>query len=97
MNALVIFHSEDEDGEKLALTLALGAVQAQCDIRLRRLGTGEPKGAIHEGYVAPRGQDLEWADAVVLAIAPRNFGLRSEVEGFLVQLKGQSARTQRNS
>ena len=86
MNVLVIFHSEDADGEKLALTLALGAVQAKCDIRLRYLGTTVPAGAIHQGYVAPREQDLEWADALVLAIAPRSFGLRSEVEDFLERL-----------
>jgi len=87
MNVLVIFHSEDTDGEKLALTLALGAVQAKCDIRLRYLGTTVPAGAIHQGYVAPREQDLEWADALVLAIAPRSFGLRSEVEDFLEGVK----------
>jgi hypothetical protein len=89
MNVLVIFHSED--GEELALTLALGAVQAKCDIRLRRLGATVPKGAIHKGYVAPRDQDLEWADALVLAIASRNLGLRSEVEEFLVRLKKHPA------
>lgn len=87
MNVLVIFHSEDADGEKLALTLALGAVQAKCDIRLRYLGTTVPTHSIHQGYVAPREQDLEWADALVLAIAPRSFGLRSEVEDLLERLK----------
>jgi hypothetical protein len=90
MNILVIFHSEDADGENLALTLALGAVQAKGDIRLRRLGTETPANSIHEGYIAPRDQDLEWADALVLAIAPRTFGLRSEVEEFLSRLKQQS-------
>jgi hypothetical protein len=87
MNVLVIFHSEDADGEKLALTLALGAVQAKCDIRLRYLGTTVPTRSIHQGYVAPREQDLEWADALVLAIAPRSFGLRSEVGDLLERLK----------
>ena len=90
MNILVIFHSEDAGGEKLALTLALGAVQAKCDIRLRYLGAKAPTDSIHKGYVAPRNQDLEWADALVLAIAPRSFGLRSEVEEFLVRLQQQS-------
>jgi hypothetical protein len=89
MNILVIFHSEDADGEKLALTLALGAVQAKGDIRLRHLGTESPANSIHRGYVQPRDQDLEWADALVLAIAPRSFGLRSEVEEFLARLKKQ--------
>jgi hypothetical protein len=86
MNVLVIFHSEDAEGENLALTLALGAVQAECDIRLRRLGMVAPANSIHQGYVAPRDQDLQWADALVLAIAPRSFGLRSEVEAFLTRL-----------
>ncbi|MGD0963435.1 MAG: hypothetical protein ABSA57_05985 [Candidatus Acidiferrales bacterium] len=90
MNILVIFHSEDADGEKLALTLALGAVQAKCDIRLRYLGSKAPNDSIHKGYVAPRNQDLEWADALVLAIAPRSFRLRSEVEEFLVRLQQPS-------
>ena len=90
MNVLVIFHSEDADGEKLALELALGAVQAKCDIRLRFLGRAEPHGAIHKGYVAPRAQDLEWADALVLAIAPRSFALRAEVQEFLGRLAKQS-------
>jgi hypothetical protein len=87
MNVLVIFHLEDADGEKLALTLALGAVQAKCDIRLRCLGITVPTSFIHQGYIAPREQDLEWADALVVAIAPRSFGLRSEVENFLEGLK----------
>ena len=43
MNVLVIFHSEDAGGEKLALDLALGAVQAKCDIRLRFLQTEEER------------------------------------------------------
>jgi hypothetical protein len=90
MNILVIFHSEDPDGEKLALNLALGAVQAKCDIRMRRLGTDVPANSIHKGYVAPRDQDLEWADGLILAIAPRSFGLRSEVQEFLVRPKNQS-------
>jgi len=87
MNILVIFHSEDADGENLALKLALGAVQSKCDIRLRRLGTAVPGSSVHQGYVAPRDQDLAWADALVLAIAPRSFALRSEVEEFLARLK----------
>lgn len=90
MNVLVIFHADDADGENRALTLALGAVQGKCDIRLRRLGTEVPANSIHKGYVAPRDQDLEWADALVLAIAPRSFRLRSEVEEFLVRLRNQS-------
>jgi hypothetical protein len=90
MNILVIFHSDDADGEKLALTLALGAVQANCDIRLRYLGSSAPTDSIHQGYVTPRPQDLEWADALVLAIAPRRFALRSEVEEFLARLRQQS-------
>jgi len=92
MNILVIFHSEDAEGEKLALSLALGAVQAKCDIRLRHLGTEAPANSIHNGYVKPRDQDLEWADGLVLAIAPRNFALRSEVEEFLAQLKKRSGK-----
>ncbi len=87
MNILVIFHSEDADGEQLALSLALGAVQAKCDIRLRRLGKEATENSIHDGYVVPRDQDLEWADGLVLAIAPRNFALRLEVAEFLAQLK----------
>jgi hypothetical protein len=87
MNVLVIFHAEDPDGEQLALSLALGAVQAKCDIRLRYLGATLPASSIHKGYVAPKAQDLAWADALVLAIAPRSFHLRSEVEEFLEQLK----------
>jgi hypothetical protein len=90
MNILVIFHSDDADGEKLALTLALGAVQASCDIRLRYLGTKAPTDSIHKGYVTPRSQDLEWADALVLAIAPRRFALHSEVEKFLARLRQES-------
>ena len=90
MNVLVIFHSEETDGEKLALTLALGSVQAKCDIRLRYLGAKAPTDSVHKGYVTPRAQDLEWADALVLAIAPRSFGLRSEVEEFLIRLQQPS-------
>jgi hypothetical protein len=90
MNVLVIFHSDDADGEKLALDLALGAVQAKCDIRLRFLGSAEPQNGIHKGYVAPRARDLEWADALVLAIAPRSFALRAEVQEFLGRLAKQS-------
>ncbi len=90
MNVLVIFHSEDKEGEKLALSLALGAVQARSDIRLRRLGTAQPESAMHQGYIAPREQDLQWADALVLAIAPRNYRLRSGIQEFLAQLEKSS-------
>jgi hypothetical protein len=86
MNILVIFHAADAEGEQLALSLGLGAVQAKCDIRLRRLGAEVPEYAIHAGYIAPREQDMDWADGLVLAIAPRNFALRSEVEELLGSL-----------
>ena len=86
MNVLVIFHSADGKGETLALNLALGAVQSKCEIRLRQLGTEDAASAIHQGYVPPRKQDLEWADALILAIAPREFAARSEVEEFIRRL-----------
>lgn len=58
---VVVFESRGEGIERLALGVAVGAVQGRANIRLRCLHNT----ANDMEYVAPRDADAEWADAIV--------------------------------
>ena len=80
INALVVFYSRHGTAERLALAAGLGAIQADANIRLRRLADLAEKTTIeadHEwktnldrmnrDYVVPRPADPVWADIIILA------------------------------
>ena len=68
---LVTFSCQSGEVEKLALSAAVGAVQARALIRLRRLpdagGSGEALARMRKEYVAPTEADILGADALILA------------------------------
>jgi multimeric flavodoxin WrbA len=70
---LVVFACQSEEIEKLALSAAVGAVQARGMIRLRRLPDTEnfePTAELlrmRKEYVAPAESDVLGADALILA------------------------------
>jgi NAD(P)H dehydrogenase (quinone) len=93
VNVLVIFCSHTESTEQLALAVAVGAVQARANIRIRRLpahneesvpGT-EPLTRMQREYVPPASADALWADAVIISMNDRISGLsigRSEAVAY---------------
>jgi hypothetical protein len=80
INALVVFYSRYGAAEKLALAAGLGAIQADGNIRLRRLADHAEMATIeadrewkasldrmNRDYVVPRPADPVWADVIILA------------------------------
>ena len=80
INALVVFYSRYGTTEKLALAAGLGAIQADANIRLRRVADGVDAATIdadaewkknldrmNRDYVQPRPADPVWADVIILA------------------------------
>jgi hypothetical protein len=80
VHVLVVFYSRHGRTEALALAAGLGAIQARADIRLRRVADrpdprdieADPQWArtlerMHKDYIAPRPDDVAWADVLVLA------------------------------
>jgi hypothetical protein len=63
-NVLVVFQSDTEHTEQLALAVAVGAVEAEGSIRLRRLAAE----VAHRGYGRLQAADLQWADTVVVGL-----------------------------
>jgi hypothetical protein len=85
-HVLVVFQADTEQTEQLALAAGVGAVEAEADIRLRRL---KGPGAVevgHKGYGTLREADLLWADTVVVGLEGERAGME-ELDGFLVILK----------
>jgi NAD(P)H dehydrogenase (quinone) len=98
VHVLVVFYSRHGTAERLALAAALGAIQAEALIRLRRVADGAEPAAIeadpawqaqvarmHRDYVEPRPADPAWADVIVLA-APG--AASTEVERYCDALRG---------
>jgi len=96
INALVVFYSRYGTTEKLALAAGLGAIQADANIRLRRVADGADAAAIaadanwkqnldrmNRDYVAPRPADPVWADVIILATPAES---SSEVESYVASL-----------
>lgn len=96
VNVLVVFYSRYGNAEKLALAAGLGCIQANANIRLRRvadaatLATIEADRAWKENldrmnrdYVAPRPADPTWADIIVLATPADSC---AEIEAYVASL-----------
>lgn len=96
VNVLVVFYSRYGRTERLALAAGLGAIQAEGNIRLRRLPDEAPPAAIdadaawraaldrmQRDYVAPRPADPVWADVIILATPPESC---REVEAYVSTL-----------
>ena len=96
INALVVFYSRYGTTEKLALAAGLGAIQADANIRLRRVADHADAASIaadanwkknldrmNRDYVAPRPADPVWADVIILATPPRSDG---EVDAYCASL-----------
>jgi NAD(P)H dehydrogenase (quinone) len=96
VNALVVFYSRYGRTEKLALAAGLGAIQADANIRLRRVADRADAAAIaadadwkknldrmNRDYVAPRPADPVWADVIILATPAES---ASEVESYVASL-----------
>jgi len=101
---LVVFYSRTGVTETLALATGVGAVHARGTIRLRRIPDAadertisahtswiENRQRMNKEYIPPRDEDVEWADAIILA-APHGFDASSpEIRGFLASLRAYGA------
>jgi NAD(P)H dehydrogenase (quinone) len=96
INALVVFYSRYGAAEKLALAAGLGAIQADANIRLRRLADHAERATIeadrewktsldrmNRDYVVPRPADPVWADVIILATPADS---SKELEAYVASL-----------
>ena len=96
INALVVFYSRYGTTERLALAAGLGAIQADANIRLRRVADHADTTTIdadanwkknldrmNRDYVVPRPADPVWADVIILA-TPEDRS--AEVESYVSSL-----------
>ena len=103
INALVVFYSRYGATEKLALAAGLGAIQADANIRLRRLADHADASVIaadsnwkqsldrmNRDYVVPRPADPMWADVIILATPAES---SSEVEAYVASLPSMGLMT----
>jgi hypothetical protein len=67
-NVLVVFQSDTEYTEQLALAAAVGAVEAEGSIRLRRMAAEGAAEVAHKGYGTLKMADLLWADTLVVGL-----------------------------
>ena len=67
-NVLVIFQADTEATEQMALAVGVGAVEAEANIRLRRLAAPGAAEVAHKGYGKLKEPDLLWADTVVVGL-----------------------------
>jgi hypothetical protein len=102
INVLVVFYSRYGETERLALAAGLGAIQAEGNIRLRRVPDLAPGDRIqadaewarslarmNRDYVAPRPADPPWADVIILAAPPDS---PAEVASFVQSLPPMHAK-----
>lgn len=103
INALVVFYSRYGTTEKLALAAGLGAIQADANIRLRRVADRVDAATIaadanwkknldrmNRDYVAPRPADPVWADVIILATPAES---STEVESYVASLSSLGSMT----
>jgi len=96
VNVLVVFYSRYGRAERLALAAGVGAIEAEGNIRLRRLPDDasaetiqadaawrESLDRMNRDYVTPRPADPVWADVIVLATPAIT---SSEVEAYVATL-----------
>src|SRR5271154_4988373 len=81
-NVLVIFQADTEQTEQLALAVAVGAVEAEANIRLPRLAAAGAVEVAHKGYGKLQAADLLWADTVVVGLESATPRVE-ELEGLL--------------
>ncbi len=67
-NVLVMFQADTECTEQMALAVAVGAVEAEANIRLRRLAAPHAVEVIHKGYGKLQAADLLWANSIVIGL-----------------------------
>jgi hypothetical protein len=67
-HVLIIFQSNTEPIERLALAVAVGAVEAEGLIRLRRLAAPGAPEVGHQSYGTIKRADLEWAQTIVVGL-----------------------------
>ena len=67
-HVLIIFQTDTEHTEQLALAVGVGAVEAEANIRLRRLTAPGAVEVAHKGYGKLQSADLIWADTVVVGL-----------------------------
>jgi len=67
-NVLILFQANTEPVEQLALAVAVGAVESEGLIRLRRLAGPDAPEVGHRSYGELRGADLSWADVIVVGL-----------------------------
>ena len=97
VNVLVVFYSRYGEAETLALAAGVGAIQANANIRLRRLADladaatigADPRWAqnlerMTRDYVPPREADPAWADVLVLVTSRHS---PAEMEAFVSRLR----------
>jgi hypothetical protein len=96
INVLVVFYSRYGETERLALAAGLGAIQAEGNIRLRRVPDlaqsdrieadaewARSLARMNRDYVTPRAADPPWADVIILAAPP---GSSAEIVSFVQSL-----------
>jgi NAD(P)H dehydrogenase (quinone) len=96
INALVVFYSRYGTTEKLALAAGLGAIQADANIRLRRVADHADAATIDadanwkknldrmtRDYVVPRPADPMWADVIILATPAES---ATEIQAYAASL-----------
>jgi hypothetical protein len=67
-NVLILFQAKTEAVEQLALAVAVGAVEAEGSIRLRRLTSPDAPELGHKSYGTLHAADLSWADVIVVGL-----------------------------
>jgi hypothetical protein len=67
-NVLVVFQADTERTEQMALAVAVGAVEAEGSIRLRRLAVDGAVEVAHKSYGKLQRADVLWADTVVVGL-----------------------------
>ena len=85
-NVLVMFQADTEHTEQMALAVGVGAVEAEANIRLRRLSTPGAVEVAHKGYGKLQVADLLWANTVVVGLESATPRLE-ELEGLISHLK----------
>jgi len=83
INVLIVFYSRRGKSEALALAAGVGAIQARANVRLRRLpdladpetiqsdaAWSENVERMSKDYIAPREEDAQWADVLILSAPP---------------------------
>ena len=67
-HVLIVFQSNTEPIERLALAVAVGAVESEGLIRLRRLAAPGAPEVGHQSYGTIKRADLEWAETIVVGL-----------------------------